>query len=70
MNETNAVIDNTTDENEKRIYTVEEISKMLGISKTFAYTLVKENHFKTVRIGSAIRISKKSFDQWLDDNNL
>ncbi len=51
---------------EKRIYTVEEIAKILNISKTFAYTLVKENHFKSVKIGAAIRISKKSFDKWLD----
>ena len=27
-----------------------------------------EGHFKTVRIGSAIRISKKSFDEWLDNS--
>lgn len=27
---------------------------------------VKEGHFKTVRIGTAIRISKKSFDEWLE----
>ena len=50
----------------KRIYTVEEIAKLLSIGKTTAYALVKEGHFKIVRIGSAIRISKQSFDEWLD----
>ena len=55
-----------TKNDEKRIYTVEEIAKILNISRTFAYTLVKENHFKSVKIGAAIRISKKSFDEWLD----
>ena len=50
----------------KRIYTVEEIAKLLGIGKTTAYALVKEGHFKIVRIGSAIRISRQSFDEWLD----
>lgn len=70
MNKINAVADSTTDELEKRIYTVEEIANILNISKTFAYTLTKEKHFKSVRIGSAIRISKKSFDEWLDENNL
>lgn len=43
-----------------------EIAKMLGIGRTSAYNLVKENHFKVVKIGAAIRISKKSFDDWLD----
>ena len=50
----------------KRTYTVEEIARLLGIGRTTAYALVKEGHFKTVRIGSAIRISKQSFDEWLD----
>ena len=50
----------------KRTYTVEEIAKLLNIGRTTAYALVKEGHFKTVRIGSAIRISKQSFDEWLD----
>lgn len=51
---------------EQRIYTVEEIAAMLCIGRTSAYSLVKEGHFKTVRVGNAIRISKKSFDDWLD----
>ena len=50
----------------KRTYTVDEIAKILNIGRTTAYALVKEGHFKTVRIGSAIRISKQSFDEWLD----
>jgi excisionase family DNA binding protein len=50
----------------KRTYTVDEIAKILNIGRTTAYALVKEGHFKIVRIGSAIRISKQSFDEWLD----
>ena len=38
---------------------------MLGIGRTSAYNLVKENHFKVVKIGASIRILKKSFDDWL-----
>ena len=45
---------------------VEDIAVMLNIGRTSAYNLVKEGHFKTVRVGNAIRISKKSFDEWLD----
>jgi len=54
---------------DKRTYKVEEIAAILGIGRTTAYKLVKEGDFKTVRIGSAIRISKKSFDEWLDSLN-
>ncbi len=61
----NANTQNTVAET-KRTYTVEEIAKLLSIGKTTAYALVKEGHFKIVRIGSAIRISKQSFDEWLD----
>ena len=54
----------------KRTYTVEEVAHILGIGRTSAYTLVKEGHFKIVRIGNAIRISKRSFDEWLDSLNI
>lgn len=51
---------------DKRTYTVDEIQDILGISRTSAYNLVKKEAFRSVRIGGAIRISKKSFDEWLD----
>lgn len=53
---------------EKKTYTVQEIMKMLGIGKNAAYQLVKEKKFKSIRIGSSIRISKESFDRWLNNN--
>lgn len=55
---------------ERRTYTVEDIAQILGIGRTSAYILVKEGHFKIVRIGNAIRISKRSFDEWLDTLDL
>jgi excisionase family DNA binding protein len=55
---------------QKRTYKVEEIAKLLDIGKTSAYNLVREGHFKTVRVGAAIRVSKKSFDEWLDSQNI
>ncbi len=44
---------------EKRTYKVEDIAAMLNIGRTSAYNLIKEGHFKTVRVGNAIRVSKK-----------
>lgn len=49
-----------------RTYRVEDIADILDIGRSSAYELVKQGHFKTVRIGTAIRISKKSFDEWLE----
>lgn len=51
---------------EPKTYRVEDICKLLNIGRSSAYNLVREGHFKTVRIGTAIRISKKSFDEWLE----
>ena len=50
----------------KRTYTVDEIQDILSISRPTAYNLVKSNVFRSVRVGGHIRISKKSFDEWLD----
>lgn len=52
---------------EKRVYTVDEIQDILGIGRNSAYSLVKSGVFHSVRIGGNIRISKKSFDEWLDN---
>ncbi|MCP1110871.1 excisionase family DNA binding protein [Lachnospiraceae bacterium PF1-21] len=50
----------------KRTYTVDEIQDILGISQTTAYILIKQKLFHSVKVGRHIRISKKSFDQWLE----
>ena len=42
-----------------RTYTVDDIAAIL------AYRLVNSGEFKTIRIGYAIRISRKSFEDWL-----
>ena len=55
---------------ECRTYTVNEIARILSVSRTQAYRLVQEGLFKSVRIGNAIRISKRSFDHWLESLDL
>lgn len=55
---------------ECRTYTVNDIARILGVSRTQAYRLVQENLFKSVRIGNAIRIPKRSFDEWLEPLDL
>ncbi len=51
----------------KRTYTVDEIQDILGISQPTAYALIKRNLFHSIRVGRHIRVSKISFDAWLDN---
>jgi excisionase family DNA binding protein len=51
---------------EKRVYTVAEAAALLEISTNTMYKLVKENHFSIRKVGRDIRISKISFDEWID----
>ena len=52
--------------NQKKTYTIDEIAKQLNISLKSAYALVKTGAFHYVRAGRAIRVSKESFDRWLN----
>ncbi|MBM6897929.1 helix-turn-helix domain-containing protein [Pseudoflavonifractor capillosus] len=50
---------------QSRTYTVNDIAAILGIGRATAYKLVNSGAFKTIRIGNMIRISRKSFEDWL-----
>lgn len=57
---------------EKRVYEVEDIQEILNIGRTKAYAFVQEAYkkqkpFKVIKIGNIYRISKASFDHWLED---
>ncbi len=54
---------------EKRTYSVQEIADILQISRSMAYNLCRQSLFKTVKVGKYVRISKPSFDDWLDSKN-
>lgn len=52
---------------EKRCYTVEDLQNVLMCSKGTVYELIKKNEFRCIRLGKGgYRISRKSFDEWLD----
>ena len=50
---------------QSRTYTVNDIAAILGIGRATAYRLANSGAFKTIRIGNMIRISRKSFEDWL-----
>ena len=43
--------------------------RLLGVSKRSIYNLCASGAFKSVRIGTKLRISRKSFDEWLDGSD-
>ena len=45
------------------------VDGMLGISRPTVYELLKKNEFRWIQIGNKYRISKKSFDEWLDQKS-
>ena len=51
---------------EKRSYTLREVQDILGISRGTVYVLLRRNLFHYVKIGNRVRVSRKSFDEWLD----
>lgn len=51
---------------EKRTYSVQEVADILQISRSMAYNLCRQSLFKIVKVGKYIRVSKSSFDEWLD----
>lgn len=52
----------------KRVYTIREIMDILNIGKNSAYNLIHSGSFHYVKIGGHYRISKKSFDEWLESS--
>ncbi len=57
---------NSSKNQEVKVYSVTDISVILNISKASAYQLTQQGFFKVMRIGKMIRISKQSFDEWME----
>lgn len=58
---------------EKQVYMASDIQKALGLGKTKTYDFLnqvykqKENPpFRVIKIGTSVRVHKKSFDNWLE----
>ena len=51
---------------EKRCYTVKDLQEIHEISRPTVYELLKRHEFRWIQVGKNYRISKKSFDEWLD----
>lgn len=55
-------------DNDKMVYTVSEIQRILGLSRSSAYTFIKSDPpFKVYAILGSYRVNKESFDDWFND---
>lgn len=51
---------------EKLVLSVREAAKVLGISSTAMYNLVKVQGFPTIQIGNRLLVSASGLTRWLD----
>lgn len=54
---------------EKRCYTVEDLQEILSCGRETVYALLANHEFRWFRLGGQrgpYRISRRSFDEWLD----
>ena len=51
---------------EAKCYTIEDLMIMLGVSRKSVNTLLERHVFRWFKIGTIYRISRKSFDEWMD----
>jgi len=45
---------------------VQQVCKMLSLSRTMVYKLIQVEGLPVVRFGKAVRVSPKSLQQWLE----
>jgi|GEM_PF-3172050 len=57
-----------TDRGNSDCYTVQDLCRILKISRPTVYSLLKTRQFSWINIGGRkYRISRRSFDNWLDN---
>nr|DAG43384.1 MAG TPA: helix-turn-helix domain protein [Caudoviricetes sp.] len=54
----------------KLVYTPKDIQKMLSLSKSAVYNLIRDGSIPSVKIGHSYRISVVKFDQWCKENKI
>ncbi len=60
---------------ESQVYFASDIQQMLGLGRTKTYDFLnsiydqKDPPFRVIKVGSAVRVPKKSFDEWLNSSS-
>lgn len=51
--------------NTSELLTMNEVAKILKISRSKAYSLTQQNDFPMIKIGKCIRVKEKDLYKWL-----
>lgn len=51
---------------EKMTLTVDEMSKILGVSRPMAYRLANSEGFPSIKVGRRILVLRKQLESWLE----
>lgn len=54
---------------DRKVYSIPEVAEMLGISKSYAYELVKRKQIPVLELGTRKVVPKVRFDNWIDNNS-
>ena len=54
---------------QKKSMSVFEMGRLLGLTKTTSYWLVKKGYFKTVIVGGKTRVMIDSYEKWYDQQS-
>ena len=46
----------------------EEVAKILHVSRSFAYLLMKRGDIPTVHVGNAVRVRPEDLERYINDN--
>ena len=51
---------------EKLVYSIQEVAELLGISKSYAYELVRRGTIPSLKLGKKRVIPKEKFKNWVN----
>lgn len=51
---------------EKMVYSTQEVAELLGISRSFAYELVRNGTIPSLELGKKRLIPKEKFAEWIN----
>lgn len=53
---------------EKLVFSIQEVAEMLGISRSYAYELVRSGTIPALQLGKKRVIPKEEFKNWINGN--
>lgn len=57
-------------DNRNSLLDIQEVARILNVSRSMVYKLIEQGHLPSVKIGSAIRVRPASLDAFIDKNSV